>query len=706
MTSPGDQSGRRPAGRRTVALGGAALLSVGYSAGAGAQNAAPAGRSPAPRCASGAITKVTLEGNGAPAGAVVVFGQVFRQGDVPARSGVAARAGDQPVPTQLDVVSRHEDGSVRFALISVALPRALSSRQTLELRLHAADAPAGGAMDPIAVLGNRQLSLEIVPASGQPWRADLRGMLAAAPRSGAAVWQSGPLVTELRLRMPVPPAAVGSVSSMRLVADVSARADGTIWLDLWLRNDIAMQEGGGDATYSARVMLDGRELLNTGQLRHFHYTAFGRISAFGPSGAPAPAPAFVRHDLNYLAETGAVARYDASLVVSERTLSRYGQALAEPAWSAPFNNRKVHQYMPQAGGRDDIGPTTEPQASWLISGDRRAAIYAMGQAEAAGAIPWHHWDIRGGESGSWLDTRRWPQLWTDTRGGRPPGGLMQSVPGGTGWAPESAHQPDLSFVPFILTGRRAFLDHLQSQAAWNVMCTAPDARGGADANMVRWNQTRGTAWAIRQFHEAGWIGPDNDPQRAYFQRCEANNWAYLRAQIPTWRQAQGEAFGWVPSDIDPPFECKPWMQDYFVSTAAAAARKGNADARVVLQFMSNFSVGRFLSGERGFNPRDGAAYVIATTDARRTPLRSWAEIGTMTKSKGWSNENGWSKSGGNYAQLALFSLACIADVLDSAEARRAFAWLSSAGAPFTAAEDYPHGPVHRVLPRAPGRQAC
>ena len=38
----------------------------------------------------------------------------------------------------------------------------------------------------------------------------------------------------------------GRVTSLRLVADVAVRADGTLWADLWLRNDIAMQPGGGE----------------------------------------------------------------------------------------------------------------------------------------------------------------------------------------------------------------------------------------------------------------------------------------------------------------------------------------------------------------------------------------------------------------------------------------------------------------------------
>jgi hypothetical protein len=695
------------AGRRAAMLGGAAFLALGRPLAAAPRSGAPGGATAARHCAGGEITRVMLEGTGTPAGSVVAFGQVFRPGDVPAHAGIAARAGGQPVPTQFDAVTRHGDGSVLFGIVSVLLPYALPSGQALELLLSAGErAPAGGDLDPAAVLGNRQLILELTPASGQPWRADLGALLEAAPRAGAAVWQSGPLATEIRLHAPVPAIAVGSVSSMRMVADVSARADGTIRLDLWLRNDIAMQEGGGDAAYSVRLLLDGRELLRTATLRHRHYTAFGRLVAFGPGGAAALLPAFVQHDLQYLAETGAVARYDPSLAVSEQLLARYGKALASPEWSAPFGSRGITQYMPQTGGRPDIGPATQSQVAWLISGDRRAAAYAMGQAEAAGAIPWHHWDPCGEGGGQWLDAQRWPRLWTDGRGGRPPGGLMQPVPESTGWTPEGSHQPDLSFVPFILTGRRAFLDHLQSQAAWCVVSTWPDARRGAEANMVRSNQTRGTAWAIRQLHEAGWISPEGDAQRDYFRRCEASNWTYLRSKIPAWRQAQGEAYGWVPSDIDPSFECKPWMQDYLVSTAAAAARKGNADARAVLEFMSNFTVGRFLSGNRGFNPRDGVAYVIATTDSRRKPLLGWEEIGAQTRARGWSNESGWSKSTGDYAQLALLALACVTDVLDSAEARRAYAWLTSAGAPFTTQADYARDPLYSVIPSAAGLQAC
>jgi hypothetical protein len=111
-----------------------------------------------------------------------------------------------------------------------------------------------------------------------------------------------------------------------------------------------------------------------------------------PSGGPAPDPPHVRHDAERLADLGAIARYDRSIPVADRVLEEFGAAVAAPAWAVPLGARGITQYMPMTGGRPDIGPTTLSQAAWLISSDRRAAAYAMGQAEAAGSVPWHFWD--------------------------------------------------------------------------------------------------------------------------------------------------------------------------------------------------------------------------------------------------------------------------------------------------------------------------
>lgn len=53
--------------------------------------------------------------------------------------------------------------------------------------------------------------------------------------------------------------------------------------------------------------------------------------------------------------------------------------------------------MPETGGRTDIGPTTAANAIWLITQNPVAAEYAMGQADAAGAVPWQFFYEKTGE---------------------------------------------------------------------------------------------------------------------------------------------------------------------------------------------------------------------------------------------------------------------------------------------------------------------
>ncbi|MCO6419323.1 hypothetical protein JYK14_24635, partial [Siccirubricoccus sp. KC 17139] len=550
--------------------------------------------------------------------------------------------------------------------------------------------------------------VELRPAGeGAPWQADLAALLAGS----RDVWQAGPLAAQARITAWVPPSACGGATSLRLVVDLAARADGSLWLDVWLRNDATMRPGGGDAAYALRVLVDGREALRAEGLRHRHYTAWGRQLRV-LAGAQAPAPPFPRQDAGYLAETGAIARYDPSLGVAEATLQRYAGLLGAPDWAPPFSARGITRYMPMTGDRADIGPTTEYQAAWLVSGDRRAAAVAIGQAEASGSIPWNHWDPEGGAEGKggWLDQRRWPRLWLDGRGGRPPGGLLQPVPADTGWTPDQAHQPALAFVPFLLTGRRSALDALQAQAAWNVLSVWPAMRAapgdpGDGAIILQGRQVRGAAWGMREVDQAAWISPEGDPHQAYFRWVSERNWAWLRARLPALTAEQGATHGRLPGAYGAGGNMAPWQQDYLATTAAAAARRGNADARAFLHWAENFLVGRFFAAGEGFSRHDGVAYNIAdqSLDRPPRPLRSWAEMGEAMRARNLSNGEGWSKSNGYYARLALATLALLVETLGSAQAAEAYAWLKEAGAPSTGPQDYARSPTLAIVPRGQPR---
>lgn len=689
--------------RRAVLLG-----TIGAGSAACVASAQPAGvRAWNPPCTQpGDVASILLEGSGAPAGTVVIFGLVFAPGQVPNGSGVAARiAGGGPVPTQLDVVTRHADGSARFGVAAVAAP-ALRAGERAAVLFARGQRPAAP-LDALAALETRQAVLELGPRGGRRWRSDLLALTRQALAAGQGIWQAGPLAVQARVRQAVPADAAGGVTSLRLVADITVQADGVLRVDAWLRNDIAMRRGGGRARYDMQLLLDGRVALHAEGLTHHHYAGWGRSVAVRRDGRPAPEPPLPRHDTQRLADLGAIARYDLSTGVADRLFEDMAADVAGPAWAQPLGPRGIAQDMFPGGARPDIGPATRSQAIWLITGDRRAAAHAIGQAEAAGSIPWHFWD-GGGEDGGWLDTRNWPQLWTDPRGGYPPRGLLSQVPTDTGWRPDCAHQPDLSYVPYLLTGRRAFLDELQAQAAWCVMSQAVYQRGtpgrrapGETVNVVRGNQVRGGAWSLRQLGDSAWATPGGDSHHAWVVAAEQGNWAWVRAQLPGWTARQGNAHGYIPPESTTPGELKPWMQDMFASAAAAAARRGQPDARAVLAWMENFLAGRFLAAEQGFNPRDGCAYVLAHAPQREgAPLYdSWARIGAETVARGWSNGDGWGGSVGNTGQYAMQSLAALIDILESEPARRAYAWLEGIAPPFTRAADFSRDPIMNIVPR-------
>ena len=457
MTAP-----LRPTRRRTLLLGATALAGCGGlpqgSAPVQAQTAPNAGPAPgntilpvsAP-CADqpGDILGLTLDGAGSPQGTVVVFGQAFRAGDLPRGSQLAVRMADdgRPLRTQLDITTRHRDGSVRFGVVSVELAAALPRGDRLGIVLAAASGPANEApLNLGTALTGRQVVVEVNPVSDsahqQPFRADLiallhRGFGVARDGlgGGSRPWQSGPLVVQRRVTVAVPPGAVDGVTSMRLVADIAVRADGTLWVDAWLRNDIAMRPGGGIARYVARVLLDGTEALAFSPARHSQYTGIGRLLAASPGGRPAPPPPVVRPNALYLAEAGAVPPYDLTTGVDPSLFRHMNMLRSAAPWNEPFNERGIMKDMGTGGGRADIGPMTDWNAAWLITGEPLAAAFCQGQAEAAGSCPWHMWDTEGGADnrGGWLNVRRWPGIWTDGRGGQPPGGLAQQVTGETGW---------------------------------------------------------------------------------------------------------------------------------------------------------------------------------------------------------------------------------------------------------------------------------
>jgi hypothetical protein len=472
------------------------------------------------------------------------------------------------------------------------------------------------------------------------------------------------------------PAENAGCTSLRLVVDL-----GTGWAIVVPRNDIANRAGGGVARYSLQVHLDGALVLDerditTTQYRGTRPFRLGKLPAW-----PLPST-------DSLIQRGLVARYKQGPVANDKP-SGYVKAMAAADWHARDSSRGIQRYMPGTGGRDDIGPATAAQAVYLQARDPQVLAYVIGQAETATTIPWHLWDAK---AGSWLSVENWPRLWTDGRGGEPGKGTLLQGMDGDGWEVESAHQPDLSYVAYLLIGERWILDNLQAQAAWNIVYQWKDTRGDSDMVVVNRNQVRGAAWALRQIDEAAHVSPEGSAEKAYFTKASRANWSWILSQLPAWTKEQGEAHGTLRGVYGVSGGLSVWQQDYFASTALAAARRGNEDAKTYLRWARNFLVGRFTH-----LGHDAVAYLLADTDPKTgLDYGTWDRIKVATAANGWSNGNGWSKSQGDYAQWAIFTLRGLADVLGDAEAAKWADWLVKEKAPFVSDADMARDPLLRV----------
>lgn len=645
----------------------------------------------------------------------VTFGEVFAPGAVQAGDALVATINGKTYAVQMDPKTYNADGSVRTATITMMAP-ALPATSSTAVMLSTA-APQSGATDvnlaqalsSYSLVANLDITANAGGATGLQSIDVVSAVKAALANGKATYWEKGALATEAVVSIPV-------AGSLRIEADITAYANGQVSARLQFNNDIAMTANGGTVTYSASVVQNGVTVHNQASLTQYQYQDWSTTVGTVPSSTGLN----VQHDIAYLEKTGAVPNYDLQFGVSSGQISSYANAIGASSWNKPLGTDAITTYMGATGGRPDIGPTTAPNASWLITQNATAAQYALGQALEAGSIPWHFYDPT--SNGTFVNTADYANFWSDGRAGPSAGStaLTQPVNGATVWRPDTAHTPDLSYVAYLQTGNVYYLQQLNAQANYAVVATWNAVRQNGQGLVVNNQQVRSSAWSLRTIQEAAYANPSGSSDKAYFTQIMNNNYAWLVSMIPTWTQAEGQVSGILPGAYGGAGAMAPWMQDYLASTVVQGAEMGNANALQFLKWQSNYLVGRFFAEVQGFNPRDAITYNIgyynpadrlgqspANSDAF---YKTWRQIETATQAMGQSNVgNNWAHSQGDYGQLALQTLAGIITVsvqhptvmgVYQYEAMQAFGWLLASGAPFVSPEQIASsGQQFLIVPR-------
>lgn len=549
----------------------------------------------------------------------VTFGQAFVRGDVPSGATLVARttgSGSQSVPIQLDEIATHADGSLRYAVISTRVPSlAAGAAQAIEL----VSAAPGASAAPVALsdlLNNSSYDVVVsLNVGGVVYSASARDLLQAGP---VTTWLQGPLVTEWMVSAPVKTASGTAHPHLAVRFNVRAYAGmDSVRTDVIVENDWAYEPNPQNYPYTVTITMGGATVY-TKTLTHYSQSRWRKIFWWGRDPQ-----VDVRFDKRYLLASGALPNFDQTLTIPDSVLASLASDWTN-ADTGPMGAGLAEPVMPAAGGRQDIGPLARWDALYLLSGDPRAESASLGSGDLAGSWPIHYRDQNTGLPVSLNDYPYMTILGnvTDTR--NPATGQLEAFPtcGGdcsTPFDPDSAHQPSLVYLPYLVTGDQYYLEELQFWTTWNALHSNPYYRD-FDKGLAKWDQIRGQAWTMRTLGQAAYITPDANPLKSYFVGLLQNNLDWYNANFSN--NASANNFGILTSGVAIVYNSNrgvaPWQDDFFTWSIGYLAGMGFSDASPLLAWKAKFPVGRMT--DPGFCWISGAAYSVNIRDDASSPL--------------------------------------------------------------------------------------
>lgn len=266
----------------------------------------------------------------------------------------------------------------------------------------------------------------------------------------------------------------------------------------------------------------------------------------------------------------------------------------------PLGLAGLMSYMGSTGERAEIGLVTEFQAQYLCTGNEVARDTVFAQAEAAGTFPWN---MRDEKTSAPFDTLAYPKATSyGPQAGNPYFRSGQVGKGVPQW--DSAHQPALSYLPYLLTGDPYHLEQMQLIASANVLWRPWDYR-------YRTTQIRGEAWAMRTWAQVAKVTPANVPKwmlpQAHWQKLLDSylDW-YLKAFVSNPEPTRSvfrttmQTFG---DERDAPMmqgtHTQPWQDDFLASVFGWMVLMGHAQWRPVFEWKIGSTIAR-TNGQSGW----------------------------------------------------------------------------------------------------------
>ncbi|HRO51668.1 MAG TPA: hypothetical protein PK043_00770, partial [Alicycliphilus sp.] len=647
-------------------------------------------------CAADAITcvEVASASTQAQASVPVTFGQPFKAGDwQPTSQGLVAKVDGATIPLQTDELATHRDGSARFAVLSAQINNVQPGQKRL---INLYRGAKSSSTPSVPANPDWNLELEAQLDDGTTLVAQPQAQLVSQIANGKDRRLTGAVAAEYTVAVPFKNKATG-VTHPHLTARLHTRlVDGgqRIRTDVVMENTRTWTAAPGNLTYSLNVKRNGSTIYTQPKFTHYHHARWHKVVWTGSSAEP---QARVRHNMPYFIASKAIWNYDLSLSIPESALSafynQYTQAKTAQTNLGPMANLLLTPYFPTTGGRLEIGPVPKWTAMYLISQDERMKEIMLAHADVAGAVPTHYRDESSTQP---LDLDRYPNVSTVTYLSQP--ALPEVVGSATIWTPDAAHQSSLTYVPYILTGDAFFQDEMMFWASWNFIHKNPYYRSYGQGLLWE-NEIRGQAWTMRALGEVSRSLPDSHIMKAHFQKRLLNNleWFYENWII----SPRPEVWPMKSPAYEPnPGIAGPWQNDFWAIVMAQHVEAEAPRAKEILNWLSEFGVGRFLNEEQGFCLAKAAAYYLQTKNANGKWITTWSELAQVnfpgTICSNTLEYDGYPAWSAGYAANARAMLA-VTSSLDVPNAAKAYAlWKSKTP---LIDKDYANDPTWAIVPR-------
>jgi hypothetical protein len=557
----------------------------------------------------------------------VTFGQVFAVGDLKAGETLSGRLDDGTiVPLQVNVKVSHADGSVRHAVISAVIPTIPASSIRKMALVKGGSAPSGTAtLD--AFMRSGFTASAHAKIGGVDYYATAEDLL----KNGKPVtWLSGPVATEWEIDAPLRTAS--GAQHPHLTAHFAIRwypGANKTRVDVVVENNWSYEPAPQNFTYDASVLVNGKSVYSKAGLIQYHHSRWRKL--FWADGNEPQVN--IQHNTAYLIKSRAVANYDQSIKVPETALAQM-QTAWTGAITEPGGVGMANSYMPSTGGRNDIGLLPGWTVEYLLSMDKRAKTVTMGTADLSGSWSSHYRDKQTGLPISVID---YPYMTILGHVGDAYNRTLKRseafpVCAGTDLCKsvnihDSAHQPNLVYLPYLVTGDYYYLEELQFWAMWNVFSDNPYYRE-FEKGLVQPDQVRGQAWSMRTLAEAAYITPDSHPLKSHFNKVLDANLDWFNATYVTGTKTSNalgtNALGIITNGYSLVYNngtgVGPWQDDFFTQAIGHVADLGFTKADTLLRWKAKFPISRMVG--TGACWIGGAIYTLTVRDSSTSPIYS------------------------------------------------------------------------------------